>query len=278
MKRILIIIAFIVALLPLQHSVAQHTIGVFAGAGTGSFRPYPDQVTRTVTGLMSGGASWRYYTDQRFVGAIGVDVEYMERAYSYAPYASYTLEGEEHDYYTRYWNSIMVPFVWQPHVYLFNNHVRVFLDAAVTFSYNMSSTYVNEVYRELGWEEWQGKYEYKTARDNRFCYGLMGGAGINYIHKRFEFMARARYYFGYSDILKNRNKYYGNSNDGAENPFYYTPTRSPVDNMMINFGVSYRLGRYDDGFDSWKVVPDEKVKIGTEFNYTGERPKNAERK
>ncbi len=278
MRYIAIIIAFVATLLPMHHTQAQHTVGVMAGAGVGSFRPYPDQVTQSVAGLLNGGVSWRYYTDQRYVGAIGVDVEFMERAYSYAPYASYTAEGEDHSYYTRYWNSIMVPFMWQPHVYMFNNHVRVFLELAVTFSYNMSSTYVNEAARDfLYLDDWEGDYEYKTARDNRFCYGLMGGGGICYIHGRIEVLARMRYYFGYSDILKNRNKYYGNSNDGSENPFYYTPTRSPVDNIMVSFGVSYRLGK-SDGYDSWKVKREEKVKIGTDFNYTGIKPKNSERK
>ncbi|MFR9558326.1 MAG: outer membrane beta-barrel protein [Rikenellaceae bacterium] len=277
MRYITIIIALMVTLLPMHEVAAQHTLGVSFGAGTGSFRPYPDQETRTISGLFTGGASWRYYTDQRYVGAIGIDVEFMERAYSYAPYASYTLEGEEHAYYTRYWNSIMVPFVWQPHVYMFHNHVRVFLDLGVTFSYNMASTYENEAYRDLGWDEWEGDYEYKTARDNRFCYGLMGGAGINYIIGRYEIMARARYYFGYSDILKNRNKYYNNSNDGAENPFYYTPTRSPVDNMMISVGLNYRLGS-GDGFASWYKKREEKVKIGTDFNYSGASNKNSKRK
>ncbi|MFI3282448.1 MAG: hypothetical protein SNG10_02830 [Rikenellaceae bacterium] len=175
-RYIAIISVVIMALLPFCEVSAQYTIGVSAGVTTSSFRPYPDQETRTVTGLYTSGVSLRYYTAQRFVGAIGVDVEFLQRGYSFAPYASYTQEGEDHLYYTRYYNSIMVPFMWQPHVYMFNNHVRIFLDAAVTFCYNMASTYVNDAYRVYyDAEDWKGDYIYKTSRDNRFGYGLMGG-------------------------------------------------------------------------------------------------------
>lgn len=53
-----------------------------------------------------------------------------------------------------------------------------YLEAALTFSYNFDSSYVNDVARENGVEPWRGKYEFKTARDNRWGYGLAGGAGL----------------------------------------------------------------------------------------------------
>ncbi len=266
MRYIAIITTLIILFTPLQRLSAQHTLGVSAGGTASFFRPYPTQETRTVTGLYTGGVSWRYYTAERYVGAIGVDVEFLQRAYSFAPFASATEEGEDYKYYTRYYNSIMVPFIWQPYVYMFHNRVRVFLDAAVTFCYNFSGTYVNDAYKDYGYDPWQGDYEFKAARDNRWGYGLMGGMGINYIFGRFELMARARYYFGYSDILKNRNKYYTNNIDGAENPFYYTPTRSPVDNISVSFGLNYRLGK-GEGFAAQKVKPPKKLEMGREFNY-----------
>ena len=132
--------------------------------------------------------------------------------------------------------------MWQPHFYLARRHLRVYLEAALTFSYNFDSSYVNDVARENGVEPWRGKYEFKTARDNRWGYGLAGGAGLAVVLiGRFEVSAGARYYFGYSDILRNRNKYYDNAVDGAENPFWYTPQRSPMDNLMVRIGVAYRF-------------------------------------
>ena len=44
----------------------------------------------------------------------------------------------------------MLPIVWQPHFYMLRNHVRIYLEAAATFSYNISSTYENEQARANG--------------------------------------------------------------------------------------------------------------------------------
>ncbi len=267
--RIAIILALILSVAPFAKGLAQHTIGINAGPTVGSFRPYPALETKSVAGLYTGGLSWRYYSPQLAVGSVGVDIEFLQRGFSYAPYAAFTEEGETDYYYTRKLNSIMVPLVWQPHVYMINRRVRLFLDAAITFSYNMSSSYTNDAadhyYHK---EDWKGDYIYKTARDNRFGYGLMGGVGINYLFGRFEIMARMRYYFGYSDIVKNRNKYYGNNIDGSENPFFYSPIRSPLDNVTLSFGLNYRLGR-GAGFSSWKRERTPKAELGKTFNYTG---------
>ena len=152
--------------------------------------------------------------------------------------------------------------------YLARRHLRVYLEAALTFSYNFDSSYVNDVARENGVEPWRGKYEFKTARDNRWGYGLAGGAGLAVLIGRFEVSAGARYYFGYSDILRNRNKYYDNAVDGAENPFWYTPQRSPMDNLMVRIGVAYRFA---PEFKSWTVKRQKREKMKAGFDF-GEKP------
>ncbi|MFQ8804544.1 MAG: hypothetical protein ACLR8Y_04730 [Alistipes indistinctus] len=61
-------------------------------------------------------------------------------------------------------------------------------------------------------------------RDNRFGYGLCGGAGLAFLfgqQRRYEFSVEARYGFGYGDILRNGTKYKGN------------PDRSPLDNINV---------------------------------------------
>ena len=85
---------------------------------------------------------------------------------------------------------------------------------------------------------------------------------------RFEVSAGARYYFGYSDILRNRNKYYDNAVDGAENPFWYTPQRSPMDNLMVRIGVAYRFA---PEFKSWTVKRQKREKMKAGFDF-GEKP------
>mgnify|MGYP000206924585 CR=1 FL=1 len=93
----------------------------------------------------------------------------------------------------------------------------------------------------------------KFARDNRWGYGLAGGGGIALLIRRFEINVRARYYFGLSDIVRNRNKYADNGIDGSENPFWATPMRSPLDNLTVSVGLSYRFNK--EGFSTWKPRP-----------------------
>lgn len=229
---------------------AQHTLAVTGGYGMTTARFYPNQETKAIWGAWSGGLSWRYYSERpRFVGGFGIDLEWVQRGYSYAPYASLYEDKKDYKYYTRRLNSIMLPIVWQPHFYLFKHHVRVYLEAAVTFSYNFSSTFRND---ETGTS---GKYSFRTVRDNRFGYGLAGGGGIDFLIKQVEIGFRVRYDFGFSDILRNRNKYYDNSLDQVrkpgENPFWYTPLRSPLDNLTMSIKVGFRFNKA--GFREWNV-------------------------
>ena len=127
------------------------------------------------------------------------------------------------------------------------------LEAAATFSYHLSSTYENEEAKASGAADWKGDYSFKLPRDNRWGYGLAGGGGIALLIRRFEINVRARYYFGLSDIVRNRNKYADNGIDGSENPFWATPMRSPLDNLTVSVGLSYRFNK--EGFSTWKPRP-----------------------
>ena len=244
---------------------AQHTLGVVGGVGMSNGRFQPHQETRAIWGQYNAGLTWRHYGSQRAVGCFGLDLELMQQGFSFATNASRVDDPSEYLYYTRRINSVMLPVVWQPHVYLFNHHLRVFLEAAATFSYNLSSTYESEQARENGDPAWKGTYRFKTPRDNRFGYGLAGGGGIALLVKQLEVQVRVRYYFGYSDIVRNRNKYAGYTTDGTENPFYATPLRSPLDNLNISVGVSYRFNK--EGFESWKPRP-KREKNREVFKYT----------
>ncbi len=232
---------------------AQHTFGVMAGYGMNNGRFTPNMETRSLWGAYTGGVSWRYYGHQRIAGGFGIDLEFIQQGFSFAPNASAVEDKKDYLWYTRHVNSIMVPIVWQPHFYMANNRIRVFLEAAATFSYNLSSKYENEYARERGAADWKGDYEFRTERDNRWGYGLAGGGGVALLFGRYELMFRARYYFGFADIVRNRNKYADNYLDGSENPFWATPLRSPMDNLTITVGVSYRFNK--EGFTTWKPRP-----------------------
>lgn len=245
---------------------AQHTLTISGGSGASYARFYPAEETKWMWGAESYGLSWRYYSDKpRFVGAVGVDLEYMERGFlmGYTFTSEYIDDKEirHYKFYQRNVNSLMLPLVWQPHFYLAKNRLRLFVEAAFVLSFNISSKYSYEDNKYPA-----GNYEWKTPRDNRFGYGLAGGAGFAVLIGQVEIGFRARYNFGYSDLLKNRNKYYSNSTDGRENPFYYSPLRSPVDNLTFSLTVGWRFNKA--GFDEWYVKRPERTKRLEGFNFS----------
>ena len=260
------LVATLIALMGTERATAQHTLTLTGGTGVSTARFYPAEMTKWLWGSETAGISWRYYSDKpRFVGAIGIDLEYLERGFKtgYAYTVEYVNEREVRHYkfYTRNVNSIMMPIVWQPHVYAANNRLRIFIEAAFVLSFNVSSDYSYQDDRYPA-----GKYEWKVPRDNRFGYGLSDGAGFAVLLGQVELGLKAKYNFGYSDILKNRNKYYSNTTDGRENPFYYTPLRSPMDNINVMLTVGWRFNKR--GFDSWYVVRPKKEKRLESFNFS----------
>ena len=78
MRALGIILAFAAALWS-GRLQAQHYIGVRGGWGGGSVRFQPVRETGIHWGLYSGGLSYKFYTEQKYVGAIQVDLEYMTR-------------------------------------------------------------------------------------------------------------------------------------------------------------------------------------------------------
>lgn len=217
-------------------ATAQHFVGVRGGYGGGSARFYPAKETQTLWGMASFGVSWRHYSKERFVGGVGADLEFMQRGFKYGIRNYVPEEGETAQKpdtsYVRRVNSLVLPIVWEPHFYLFDRRMKVYLDLALTLSYNIDSSYEYESRTHGVYEK--GDYPLLRYRDNRWGYGLMGGFGISgRVAGRVELFTELRYYFGYSDILKNKNKY-------AENPL-----RSPLDNYAVNFGIYYRLGKSD---------------------------------
>lgn len=276
-NRLLIIamVALFAVMLPTK-SVAQHTLTLTGGTGVATARFYPSEETKWMWGSETFGLSWRFYSEKpRFVGAVGVDLEYLERGFNlgYTYTSEFVGEGDNrkeirhYQFYNRKINSVMLPLVWQPHVYAARNRLRIFLEAAFVLSYNISSHYSYENDRYPA-----GKYEWKVPRDNRFGYGLSAGLGFAVLVHQVEIGFKAKYNFGYSDILKNRNKYYSSSTDGRENPFYYTPLRSPLDNINVMLTVGWRFNKR--GFDEWFVVRKKKEKKLDEFNFSAQTGAN----
>ena len=278
-KALYVALTLIMILASGHKASAQHTLTLVGGTGSTYARFYPYAETKWIWMADSYGISWRYYSDSpRFVGAVGVDLDYMERGFlmGYA-YTSEFIDDKEirhYQFYRRDVQSLMLPMVWQPHFYLIKNHLRVYLEAAPTFSYNFSSTFQNDesysIDKTLAPKSVSGKYHFRAERDNRFSFGLAGGGGFDLIFGQFEFGVRARYDFGFSDILRNRNKYYSNNLDmidnPGENPFSLTPLRSPLDNLTISLKVGFRIGKA--GFKEWEWKKPKLPKNKEVFKYT----------
>ena len=266
MRYITKIFMLVVALVVLAGSAqAQHTLGVFGGTASATARFFPKQEMKSIWGRGNYGVSWRYYSLPRFVGAVGADIELLQRGFSYGyAYSTYLddkgNEQREYEYYTRRLNSVMIPLVWQPHFYMINNHLRVYLEAALTLSYNFGGDW------DYTDNDQSGHYDWRRERDNRWNYGLAGGGGVALLLGRYEIGVRARYYFGYADILRNRNKYYDNATDGPENPFSYTPLKSPLDNLTFNITLAYRFN--PDGFLEWTHKPTRQKNTKREFKFS----------
>ena len=261
MKRIIKILTLVFAfsMAVVAESSAQHTVAITGGSGFATARPYPAQEMKPIWGTYQVGFSWRYYSMPRCLACFGIDIELLQRGFSFAPYPYLYEDPKDYKYYTRKVNSIMIPLIWQPHIYLFKRHLRVYLEAAPTFSFNFASTFDNQEKYSININGTvpapiKGKYEFRPERDNRFSYGLCAGGGLDLIFGQVEIGVRVRYDFGYSDILKNRTKYYDNLLDSetkpGENPFYYTPLRSPLDNLTISMKVGFRIGKA--GFKEWE--------------------------
>lgn len=258
--------ALLFVLVGTERVAAQHTLTLTGGSGVSTARFYPAEITKWLWGSETVGLSWRYYSDKpRFVGCVGVDLEFLERGfshgYAYIPEYKDDKEIRHYQYYTRNINSLMLPIVWQPHFYVAKNRLRLFVEAAFVLSFNISANYSYQDDRYPA-----GEYEWKVPRDNRFGYGLSGGAGFAVLLGQVELGLKARYNFGYSDIMKNRNKYYSNTTDGRENPFYYTPLRSPLDNINVMFTIGWRFNKR--GFDEWYVVRPKKEPRMKTFNFS----------
>ncbi len=230
-RKIFICIAAALSATPV---LAQHYIGVRGGwgGGMGRIEPKPDE-KGTVWGLTHGGISWKYYSKERYVGGVQADLMFMQygfRSYDFANLPDGSNERAERIfYYQRTINTITLPVYWQTSAYLFARQMRVFLNLGVSLSYNYSSDF--EEYNYITERKVSGDYDMILSRDNPLMYGLTGGVGAGWSFDRLEVLFETRYYFGYGDVYRNRNRYELN------------PIRSPLDNIQFSLGVYWRLGK-----------------------------------
>lgn len=228
------LLLLLVGLAGLQTASAQvQYFGLKGGWGEGDVRLYPHWTSPPVWGKLNGGFYWVYYGGGKdnaylyddYTGGVCVELEVLQRGFEYA-----ALDRNSKQYmYGRHFNSITVPIMWQPHAFALDGRLRLFLNAGATLSYNLSQGSIEYYINNDTGKVEEFDYEWQTVRDNRFGYGLVVGLGAGLNFSRIEVMAEARYYFGYSDIVKRKTIYLGTQF-----------LRSPVDNINFSLGVAYR--------------------------------------
>ena len=207
-------------------SAQGHYIGVRAGAGGSRVRFYPKQESKLLMPNPTFGVVYKYLGGDRYLGGVEVDVNYVEKGYKTL------LRVDSDSSFQRKLTAVEIPFMWQPHVWMFKERARFFVNAGPYLSYNIKSSDERLVSKERGTV---ATYEYKldNLRDNRLEYGLSLGAGYGVtIAGRLELLAEFRYIFGFSDILKNPNKY-----------LLSNTQESPIDQMNVTLGLHYLFNR-----------------------------------
>ncbi len=222
---------------------AQHYVGVKAGYGAahGRFFTKPDR-SDLIWNRYTGGLVWKYFSPQQVVGGVSAELEFQQRGYNLLD-GDGAITGEgDYEGRMRTVSSITMPLIWQPHLYMINRRVRFFLSAGVTVSYNMG---IGDKLTTTRYN-WNAEtathtptsttvpYKMQTARDVRWAYGWLGGAGLSVLVNRWEIFAEGRYYYGMSDILRTKTKYLFNEEGSI---------RSELDNIYITLGVTFRLGK-----------------------------------
>lgn len=207
-----------------QPVVVDHVFGIRFGYGTGSMRREPARDNQSYPkGLYNFGISYRFdVPEQKYVGTIEIDLQYMEKGFAYAT----KFDGDE--VYSRQYSVIELPILWQPYLPLGKKGSRFFLNAGPYLSYTLGGT-ERSYSKETGETISQSKYVYSNLRDNRVEYGIVAGAGLVFEVKRFGISVDFRYNIALSDALKGMDKYEGN------------PFRSPVDQMNLSIGLQYRF-------------------------------------
>ncbi|CDN31150.1 hypothetical protein BN938_1053 [Mucinivorans hirudinis] len=206
--------------------LTNHYFGLRGGYGIGKERFEPLRLSEGYKGLLNLGLIYRFDApSQKYVGCVEIDLNYAQKGFAYETYI------ESNRIYSRKYTLIELPILWQPYLPLSekNGMSRLYLSIGPYLGYSLSSDY--RIYeKSTGATIEEGVYEYNTIRDNRLECGLILGGGLQFgILRNLNFGIEFRYQIMLSNVLKGKNKV-------QDNPFF-----SPVDNMSLSAGLSYKI-------------------------------------
>ncbi len=204
-----------------------HSIGIRAGWGTGTIRREPARDgTKLTNPLWNFGINYRFdVPEQKYVGTILFELQFVQKGFAYLMYFD-----DSGDAYTRTYDMIEFPILWQPYFPISKkNDSRIYLSAGpfVSYSFGARESYYNadsgEIYSE-------GEYEMDSEEDYFWNYGIAVGLGLNIaINERFSLQVDGRYTIQLSDMQRGPEYVTGN------------PFRTPVDHMGVSVGMQYKF-------------------------------------
>lgn len=179
------------------------TIGINGGYNMSQV-DFSPRIKQNSQGGMSMGVTIRYLCEKYFnmLCAIQTEVNYSQRGWNEK------IEDGSENTYSRQMNYVEVPLL--AHLAFGkdskNSGMQFFVNLGPQFSY-----FLNE--KETMSENWDTSmrpngviYQYGKPTENKFDYGIVGGAGLELSTGIGHFLLEGRYYYGLGDFYKNSKK------------------------------------------------------------------------
>lgn len=173
-------------------------IGINGGINSNSVSFTPTIKQGSLTG-MTGGVTARYISEKYFAMICGIQMEL-----NYSQHGWKEKYEESPEYYSRTMDYIEIPLL--AHLAFGKERgVQFFLNLGPQVGFLLSE---NEKYTD-NWESGISvREQYGKMADNKFDYGITGGAGFELRTKAGNFLIEGRYYFALSDFYNNSKKDY----------------------------------------------------------------------
>lgn len=203
-SKILISILLVLFTLPAAAQVGEmrnnFAVGVNGGININSVSFTPSIKQGSLMGI-TGGLTARYISEKYFAMICGIQMEL-----NYSQHGWKEEYEESTDSYSRTMDYVEIPLL--AHLAFGRERgVRFFLNLGPQIGFLLNETEKYE-YEGDKWEPKGVKEQYGKMADNKFDYGILGGAGLELRTKAGNFLVEGRYYFALSDFYSNSKKDY----------------------------------------------------------------------
>lgn len=204
-SKIIISILLVLFSLPAMAQVGEmrsnFAVGVNGGININSVSFTPTIKQGSLMGI-TGGLTARYISEKYFAMICGIQMEL-----NYSQHGWKEKYEESTDSYSRTMDYIEIPLL--AHLAFGRDRgMQFFLNLGPQIGFLLNET---EKYEYTG-EEWDPntrvKEQYGKMAENKFDYGIVGGAGVELRTKAGNFLVEGRYYFALSDFYGNAKKDY----------------------------------------------------------------------